>query len=174
MDNSEVGLCAEQIPHSLKMRLRGSIPEYRLPRASDFSEKELKYLDRDKTGPCFSLTRGDFDGDGQQDLAFYLVKRSGQGLLLVAALRRWGWRWEVDRLWDQDPGELKFFVWTAKPGHYETGPLYEPPPQPGLVDEMTLKREGVEMRIEVGDVETESDGRVYGYADGGWEFIENE
>jgi hypothetical protein len=160
---ADEGLCVDEVPPALLKQLARELPDWRLPRASDFSAADLKYLERDKPG-CFGLTRGDFDGDGRQDLALLLKSAKGCRFVLVGALRR-GRSWLLYNLTTFTDAHDPWYLKTAKPGLYkqdESGPDLE-----GLL-ELRIPHQGIRLLHEIRDVETEQDDIVYGYLDGRW------
>jgi hypothetical protein len=101
--------CVSQIPTELRALIEKEFPQYRLPLLVDDSPGG-------PPGMCHGTSTGDFDGDGQGDVAVLL--RSTTDTMLIACLRV-GSTWRLTSLRTLGAqGQAAPFVATAKPGAY--------------------------------------------------------
>jgi len=106
------------VPTALAELLALQFPGYRLPRLDDLSAEFVK-LDRESGGTgCFAVALGDYDGDGQEDIALYLPSNRGTAPLLLVGLRRSEtWAFFMLPTWCGKTIE-QCYVETTKPGTF--------------------------------------------------------
>jgi len=78
-------ICEQRVPASLKRLIDTKFPGFRLPRLSD---QDADITKTPRRSGCLIIARGDFDGDGRQDIALLLVGAKSNAVRLVAGLRR--------------------------------------------------------------------------------------
>jgi hypothetical protein len=112
-----------------------------LPRQSDNSLDDVRYsLAHSGTG-CLGAAAGDFDHDGEKDVAFLAV--AGEDVfLMVAFTRQVGW--EIEKVWLAGESTLRgrLYVETAEPGKYDDLGLADEM-EPGQVETFTCEAQVV-------------------------------
>jgi hypothetical protein len=86
--------CHARIPAPVQELLINQFPAHRLPEATDTDPDVLReeFSLPNSASPCVLVASGDFNGDGQEDLAALLPERAGEKTLLVVAMQtRDGW-----------------------------------------------------------------------------------
>src|SRR5208283_460278 len=73
---------------------------------------------RSRSATRFLIARGDFDGDGQRDLAELLVSDSGKEFGLWVQLSSQGGDWQMIHSGPAPLGELGIYI--VRPGKYDT------------------------------------------------------
>jgi hypothetical protein len=115
-------ICDKKTPAPLKQVLTAKFPGFRLARVSDQDRDAMKASKKAGGDGCLTVTQGDFDGDGNQDVALLLTKTTGNGktdsVRLIAALRRAG-AWSVYRLPTWCRTISSCYVQTEKPGVFK-------------------------------------------------------
>ncbi len=109
--------CRSIVPQSLAKALKVRFPSHRLPRASDSSDEDIAYNREHGGNGCLGAAPGDYDGDGQLDLAL-IMRPEGQGKMLVVAALARKQKWRITTLTEFDfLGGL--FVERGEPRKYE-------------------------------------------------------
>jgi hypothetical protein len=126
--------CAPLIPDSLRLIIAQTYPGHRPPTASDNSVADIAY-ERQRGGTdCLGVATGDFDGNGEADVALLLTPEAADRTLLVVA-RRLGASWQVDTLHAWGVGRpqerSRFYVKTVPPGQYRRTQALTGPSGPG-------------------------------------------
>jgi hypothetical protein len=116
------------------------------------------------------VAHGDYNGDGNDDVAVLLPGISGKRLILAVALRT-RTSWTVTQLptWCDESGkgsEVGCFVSTEKPGTYHRTNLLDGPLEPGEASELTSKTDSVVS----GRVEANAVVHVY-TGNGRWRYV---
>lgn len=111
--------CDRVVPTSLRALLARRFPGYRVPREVDTHGPCVQDRERTSENRCVLATRGDFDGDGEQDVAVVMPSQTASAppALVVALRRRHGWK--IERLTvGTDATVHHFVISTLHPGVY--------------------------------------------------------
>jgi hypothetical protein len=111
--------CSVQLPSSLARTIEEHVPGWRLPRQEDSRSRCVADRQREHRSPCLLVARGDFDGDGQEDIAVLLPNRRSEGppKLVVALARTKSWQLEELGV-GTDHFVNHFVIETLPPGTY--------------------------------------------------------
>ena len=109
------------LPKDLQTLIAGSYPGQSVVNASDLSDDDKKSFQRDHGDSCPGLVNVDFYGDGKPTFAIALTTKVGTGntTMLVLA-HRIGADWKLRMLSKPDGPDATPYVWSAKPGEYES------------------------------------------------------
>jgi hypothetical protein len=118
--------CAPLFPRELRAAVARKFPGSRLPEEEDSSPEDLRYRVEHGGNGCLAAAPGDFDGDGNPDLAF-LSTQGGGVFLMVGFSGPKGWK--VERVWmaGRRADRPRLFVEVVDAGKYD---------DVGLEDEM--------------------------------------
>ena len=75
--------CTKLIPKQLGAQIHRSYPDFRIVRASDYSEESLAYPKAHGIS-CPGIASADVDGNGLRDTALFITAKNGHTLLVVA------------------------------------------------------------------------------------------
>jgi hypothetical protein len=158
-------LCKQKIPAALNDVLRVQFPRFRPARLTDQSGDDTRLNKRSGGDGCVSVGIGDFDGDGQKDIALLMTNGQPNSIRLVVALTR-GRSWTISRLPTWCATISRCYVRTVKPGLYKRS-LADASPisSPDERDQIESKTENVMSGT------TEATGVVYVYIQGRWRYV---
>ena len=158
-------VCEQKVPATLKRVLTVQFPGFRLARLSDQAEDDIQFDKHSGGDGCITITVGDFDGDGQSDMALLLTSEHQDGVRLVVALRRPA-SWTVYRLPTWCSAVNGCYVHMIKPGTFRrTESLDEPLSSPEERHRIDSRTENI-ISGNVG-----STGIVYVYTKGKWHYV---
>jgi hypothetical protein len=109
--------CRLQIPPLLVRQLEARYPKNRLPSASDSRSMCVKDHVRRGTGNCLLVTSGDFDGNGQEDIAVLMPAVKKRVAPKLVAARRLGSDWKLEEVPAGPYGAVERLVLTSLPPH---------------------------------------------------------
>jgi hypothetical protein len=157
--------CEQKVPASLKRLLSSKFPGFRPARLTDQAGDATEVNKHSGGDGCITVAAGDFDGDGQKDVALLLTSPKSDVVRLVVALHRAA-SWAIYRLptWCGPVGAC--YVQTAKPGLFKRSEALDTPLSPP--DERNQSESRTESIIS-GTVE--ATGIVYVYTNGNWHYV---
>ncbi len=131
--------CLAMIPASLRAAIAKEYRGYRLPRRSDNLAEDVRYHTQHGGNGCLGATAGDFDGDGEPDVALLLT--STKYVRFIVAFAR-GSTWILESPWKPTDAQWRnrLYVATEPPGKYDDLGLADEPEE-GQVDSFTCKTE---------------------------------
>lgn len=157
-------LCEQKVPESLKRLLTSGFPGFRPARLTDQARDAAEVNGPSGRDGCMTVAEGDFDGDGQKDVALLLTHPRSNAVRLVVALHRAA-SWAIYSLPTWCGRVSTCYVQTAKPGLFRRSEALASPLSPD-------EREQIESRTEsVVSGTVESTGIVYVYSKGQWHYV---
>jgi hypothetical protein len=155
--------CASMLPADLRKVATRKFPAYRLPRQSDNLPEDIRFNLEHGGNGCQGVAAGDFNGDGQRDIAFLAMSR--KDVRLVVALKRSA-SWHVEKIWTAgEPSDRnRLYVDVGPPGEYVDLGLGDQP-GPGQVEKFTSKSDVVVTGM------TESTGIAFWKGPKGWVHV---
>jgi hypothetical protein len=156
-------VCQQKVPASLRSLLDEKFRGFRLPRLSDQDADSTEFNKHEGGDGCITVATGDFDGNGQKDIAVLLANRGS--VRLVVALRL-ATSWAVYRLPTWCGTVRTCYVQTEKPGLFKrTEALDTPLSSPDEREQITSQTENVFSGT------LESTGIVYVHSRGKWHYV---
>ena len=157
--------CVEEVPADLAQLLMRKFPRYRMPAQTDQGADTLAAFERAGGKGCFSISLGDFDGDGRSDVAIELPNRDGKSAQLVVALHREP-GWVIQALPDHCKQILGCMVSAVPPGTFRRSSIVEGSARDkGEQLEIIAKHQSIASGI------FEGPERVYVYEKGRWQYV---
>jgi len=152
-------LCEQKLPESVKTQLTSEFPGYRPARLTDQAPDATEVNDG-----CITVAVGDFDGDGQKDVALLLTNPQSDAVRLVVALHRAA-GWAIYSLPTWCGRVSGCYVQTAKPGVFRRSLSL------GARLSSPDERYQIESRTEnVVSGTVDATGIVYVYSNGKWQY----
>jgi hypothetical protein len=157
--------CEQKLPESLKRLLISGFPGFRPTRLTDQARDATEVNRRSGGDGCMMVAEGDFDGDGQKDVALLLTNPRSNAVRLVVALRRAA-SWVIYSLPTWCGRVSTCYVQTAKPGLFRRSEaLAAPLSSPDERDQIESRTESVVSGT------VEATGIVYVYSKGKWLYV---
>jgi hypothetical protein len=157
-------VCEQKVPASLTRALNTKFPGFRLPRLGDQDRYGTDFNKHAGGDGCITVAMGDFDGDGQKDIAVLLTSRKSKAARLVVGLRRAA-SWTIDRLPTWCGTTDRCYVETAKPALFKRAGELDSPLSSGEREQIKSQTENVLSGT------VESTGIVYVYSKGTWQYV---
>ena len=158
-------VCEQKVPASLRSALKKKFPGFRPPRLGDQDADSTEFNRHAGGDGCITVARGDFDGDGQKDVAILLTNGKSDDVRLVVALRR-ATSWAIYRLPTWCGSISACYVETVKPGLFKrTESLDIPLSSPDERDYLRSRTENVLSGT------VEATGIVYAHSGGKWRYV---
>jgi hypothetical protein len=119
-------VCEQKVPAPLRRVLSAKFPGFRPARFADQTGDVAEFNKRSGGDGCITVAVGDFDGDGQMDVALLLTNPKSDVVRLVVALRR-ATSWATYRLpiWCRPISAC--YVQTTKPGLFRRSEALDTP-----------------------------------------------
>ncbi len=157
-------VCEQKVPAPLKRALTAKFPGLRPAWSTDQAEDATQFNKRAGGDGCITVAVGDFDGDGQKDVALLLTNPESDAIRLVVALHRAA-SWAIYRLPTWCEAVSACYVETVKPGLFKRSEALDTPLSPDERDQI----ESLTENVISGTVE--STGIVYVYSKGKWHYV---